>query len=247
MLPFDDLSAGSAPALDVDLGSAIAEAVVERLSTVAAVAVVTPGDEAAWAVAGGIQRIGSMVRVTARLTDVRSGAVVKAVKVDGTIEALADLQTPRGGGDDRGRARSARRRVGREGRPRSGSRNAPARRETVMNNGGIAWFARNPVAANLMMVFIMVSGLIATGTVKEEVFPEVELDRISIQVPYLGAAPEEVEEGVVIRIEEAIQGVDGIKEIQSTASEGNASVMIELELGADARRVVDESRTRSTR
>ena len=109
-----------------------------------------------------------------------------------------------------------------------------------MNNGGIAWFARNPVAANLMMIFIMVSGLIATTTVKEEVFPEVELDRISIQVPYLGAAPEEVEEGVVIRIEEAIQGVDGIKEIQSTASEGNASVMVELELGADARRVVDE-------
>ena len=109
-----------------------------------------------------------------------------------------------------------------------------------MNNSGIAWFARNPVAANLMMIFIMVSGLIATTTVKEEVFPEVELDRISIQVPYLGAAPEEVEEGVVIRIEEAIQGVDGIKEIQSTASEGNASVMIELELGADARRVVDE-------
>ncbi len=109
-----------------------------------------------------------------------------------------------------------------------------------MNNGGIAWLARNPVAANLMMIFIIVSGLLATQTVKEEVFPEVELDRISIAVPYLGAAPEEVEEGVVIRIEEAIQGIDGIKEIQSTASEGNASVMVELELGADARRVVDE-------
>ena len=109
-----------------------------------------------------------------------------------------------------------------------------------MNKGVIAWFARNPVAANLMMVFIIVSGLIATTTVKEEVFPEIELDRISIQVPYLGAAPEEVEEGVVVRIEEAIQGVDGIKEIQSTATEGNASVMVELELGADARRVVDE-------
>ena len=112
-----------------------------------------------------------------------------------------------------------------------------------MNGTGIAWFARNPVAANLMMVFIMVSGLLATTTVKEEVFPEVELDRIGIQVPYLGAAPEEVEEGVVIRIEEAIQGVDGIKEIQSTASEGNASVMVELELGADARWVVDEVRS----
>ena len=109
-----------------------------------------------------------------------------------------------------------------------------------MNKGGIAWFARNPVAANLMMVFIIASGLIATSAVTEEVFPEVELDRISIQVPYLGAAPEEVEEGVVIRIEEAIQGVDGIKQIVSTASEGSASVIVELELGADSRRVVDE-------
>ena len=93
VLPFDDLSAGSAPDLDVDLGSVIAEAIAQRLSTLAAVAVVTPGDEAAWAVGGGIQRIGSMVRVTARLIDVRSGAVVTAVKVDGTVEALAELQT----------------------------------------------------------------------------------------------------------------------------------------------------------
>ena len=67
-----------------------------------------------------------------------------------------------------------------------------------------------------------------------------ELDRIQVEVPYLGAAPEEVEEGVNVRIEEAIQGIDGIKRIQSTASEGMGSVMIELDLGADARRVVDE-------
>ena len=106
--------------------------------------------------------------------------------------------------------------------------------------GGIAWFARNPVAANLMMVFIIMSGAIATQAVKEEVFPEIELDRVGITVPYLGAAPEEVESGVILRIEEAIQGIDGIKEIQSTASEGSASVMVALELGADARRVVDE-------
>ena len=105
---------------------------------------------------------------------------------------------------------------------------------------GIAWFARNPVAANLMMVFIIMSGAIATQAVREEVFPELELNRVRINVPYLGAAPEEVESGVILRIEEAIQGIDGIKEIQSTASEGSASVMVELELGADARRVVDE-------
>ena len=105
---------------------------------------------------------------------------------------------------------------------------------------GIAWFARNPVAANLMMVFIIMSGAIATQVVKEEVFPEIDLDRVSITVPYLGAAPEEVESGVILRIAEAIQGIDGIKEIQSTASEGSASVMVALEFGADARRVVDE-------
>ena len=104
----------------------------------------------------------------------------------------------------------------------------------------IEWMARNSVAANLLMIFIGVSGFIAITTVTEEVFPEIELDRVSISVPYLGAAPEEVEEAVVIRIEEAIQGLDGIKEIQSTAAEGVATVMVELELGADSRRVVND-------
>ena len=106
--------------------------------------------------------------------------------------------------------------------------------------GMIEWFARNGVAANLMMVFIMMSGIIAVTTVRKEVFPEIELDRINIQVPYLGAAPEEVEDAVTIRIEEAIQGLDGIKQIQSTAAEGMGTVIVELELGADARKVVDE-------
>ena len=91
-----------------------------------------------------------------------------------------------------------------------------------------------------MMLFIVVTGIIAVTSVKEEIFPEFELGRINIEVPYLGAAPEEVEAAVNIRIEEAIQGIDGIKQIQSTASEGRGTVMIELELGADARKVVDD-------
>jgi multidrug efflux pump subunit AcrB len=95
-----------------------------------------------------------------------------------------------------------------------------------------------------MMVFIVLSGIVSLTTVKEEVFPEFDLDRITIQVPYLGAAPEEVEEAVTIRIEEAIQGLDGIKQIQSTASEGSGTVMVELELGADARKVVDDIKSR---
>ena len=108
----------------------------------------------------------------------------------------------------------------------------------------IEWFARNSVAANLMMAFIVASGVLATTTVREEHFPEMALDRIHVEVPYLGAAPEEVEEAVNVRIEEAIQGIDGIKRIQSTASEGMGTVTIDLELGADARRVMDDVKSR---
>ena len=110
----------------------------------------------------------------------------------------------------------------------------------IVNHGIIGWLALNPVAANLMMLLIIASGLVAATVVTEEVFPEIDLDRIRIQVPYLGAAPEEVEAGVVVRIEEAIKDVDGIKQIRSFAAEGSASVLVELELGADARRMVDE-------
>ena len=107
-------------------------------------------------------------------------------------------------------------------------------------NGMIAWFARNSVAANLLMVFIVVSGLIGAFNVRAETYPEFSLDRIDVQVPYLGAAPEEVEEAVCIRIEEAIQGIEGIKQITSTASEGMGSVVIEVEMVADPRKVLDD-------
>ena len=111
-------------------------------------------------------------------------------------------------------------------------------------NRAIDWFARNSVAANLMMIFILASGLLTVFTIKQEVFPEFSLDRIAIDVSYLGAAPEEVEEGVCVRIEEAIQGVDGIKRMTSTASEGIGTVLVELELGSDPRKVVDDIKSR---
>ena len=107
-------------------------------------------------------------------------------------------------------------------------------------NGMIEWFARNSVAANLTMALIVVSGFLAVMTVNEETMPDIELDRINIEVAYRGAAPEEVEQAVCIRIEEAIQGIDGIKQIQSTAAEGMGTVTVELQLGADARKVVDD-------
>ena len=107
-------------------------------------------------------------------------------------------------------------------------------------NRAIGWLAHNPVAANLLMLLIVASGLTGAASVTEEVFPELDLRRIRIQVPYLGAAPEEVESGVVVRIEEAVQNIDGVQQIVSTASEGSASVIVELETGADSQRVLDE-------
>ena len=107
-------------------------------------------------------------------------------------------------------------------------------------NSAIGWLARNPVAANLLMMLIVVSGFTGAAAVTEEVMPELDLRRIRVQVPYLGAAPEEVESGVVVRIEEAVQNIDGVQQIVSTASEGSASVIMELESGADSQRVLDE-------
>ena len=110
--------------------------------------------------------------------------------------------------------------------------------------GAVNWFARNSVAANLLMVLIVAGGLFTAFTVKREVMPEFSLDIITVQVPYRGAAPEEVEEGVCIRVEEAIQGLDGIKEVTSTASEGSGLITIELEAGADVRKVLDDVKSR---
>ena len=106
------------------------------------------------------------------------------------------------------------------------------------------WFARNPVAANLLMAFIAVGGLIGMTSIRGETFPDVALDTLAIQVPYLGAAPEEVETAVCIRVEEAIHGVDGIDEIVSSANEGLCTVVVEVASGADSRRVLDDLKTR---
>jgi len=104
----------------------------------------------------------------------------------------------------------------------------------------IAWFARNRVAANLLMALLLVGGASSLPTTPQKTFPDIEIDVIAIGVQYLGAAPEEVEEGVCIRIEEEIQGIDGIEKIRSSAVEGACSVMAELISGADVSEVLDD-------
>ena len=111
-------------------------------------------------------------------------------------------------------------------------------------NRAIEWFAKNTVAANLMMVIIIVAGLFSLSRIKLEVFPEFSSDMISVSVPYLGAAPEETEEGVVVRVEEAVQDLEGIKKITSTAAEGAGSVMIEVLPGFETRQLLDDVKSR---
>jgi len=87
----------------------------------------------------------------------------------------------------------------------------------------IAWFANNHIAANLLMILIILAGLASLANIPQKSFPDLDVPIITIAVPYLGAAPEEVEQGVCIRVEEELEGIEGIKKINSTANEGLCS------------------------
>ena len=101
--------------------------------------------------------------------------------------------------------------------------------------------AKNPVASNVLMLVLIVGGLVTLMSgIKQEVFPEVDMDVVLVDVIYPGASPAEVEQAVVLAIEEAIRGVDGIKEVQSTAREGAATVSAELLLGAKQDRALND-------
>jgi multidrug efflux pump subunit AcrB len=106
--------------------------------------------------------------------------------------------------------------------------------------GLIAWFTYNPVAANLLMFFIFFGGLISYQMMTKRMQPDIQPNMVRISVPYLGAAPQEVEQGVIIKIEEAIQDVKGIKRINSTASEGMGTVVVELNNDIDLDDAVNE-------
>jgi multidrug efflux pump subunit AcrB len=108
--------------------------------------------------------------------------------------------------------------------------------------GPIAWMAKNAVASNVLMLTLIVGGIVtlASGAVRQEVFPEVELDVVSISVIYPGASLAEVEQAVVLAVEEAVRGIDGVKKVTSTAMEGQASTLVELLLGTDKDRALND-------
>jgi len=114
------------------------------------------------------------------------------------------------------------------------------REEASTHRGPIAWMARNHVTANLLMIAFIVGGLIMSTRVKQEVFPDLDLDFIFVTVPYPGASPDEVEEGIILAIEEEVRGLDDVKEVTSVAREGVGVVWIELQLGANANKTLTD-------
>ena len=109
--------------------------------------------------------------------------------------------------------------------------------------GAIAWMANNPVASNLLMIVIMAAGLFGMFSVTQEVFPSFELDTVTISVPYPGASPAEVEQGIVLAIEEKVRGIDGIKRVTSTANENVGTVAAELLIDANPEKVLSDIKT----
>ncbi|GAA5524536.1 cobalt-zinc-cadmium resistance protein CzcA [Microbulbifer aestuariivivens] len=124
----------------------------------------------------------------------------------------------------------------------SGSeRQRPQAREPVKLHGGaIAWMAHNHVTANLLMLVLILGGLVSASQVKKEVFPDFSLDMVTVQVSYPGASPEEVERGVLVAIEQAVQGIAGISEMRGTASEGAATLTLELDEDVDGGKVYQD-------
>ncbi|MBL67103.1 MAG: acriflavin resistance protein [Verrucomicrobiales bacterium] len=104
----------------------------------------------------------------------------------------------------------------------------------------IRWFAVNRVAANLLAAFILVAGFMAVPKIRREVFPEFDSNWVLVQVAYPGAAPAEVEEGICVKIEDAVQGLQGVKQVVSTASEGLGVVSVELLPRTNSGRLLDE-------
>ncbi|MGB0646084.1 MAG: efflux RND transporter permease subunit [Bradymonadia bacterium] len=111
-----------------------------------------------------------------------------------------------------------------------------------VRRGPIAWMAQNTVAANLLMGIFIVGGLLVSGGVKQEVFPEFTVDEIHVSSVYPGASPSEVEKGVLIAMEEAVRALDGVKEVISVAGESSGLVRVRLENDADNEQALSDVR-----
>ena len=106
--------------------------------------------------------------------------------------------------------------------------------------GPIAYMVRNGVAANLLMFFIVAGGLVSMNGLVQEAFPALSFDHVEISMSYPGATPDDVEESIVMKIEEQVAALDGVREVTAVAAEGYATVMVGLKSGTDVTRALDD-------
>ncbi|MBT7542126.1 MAG: efflux RND transporter permease subunit, partial [Gammaproteobacteria bacterium] len=108
------------------------------------------------------------------------------------------------------------------------------------HKGIIAWFARNHVAANLLMFVIVLTGIISALTIRTQITPDLEADRITIDIPFPGASPGEVESGVISRLEEAIRDIEGIEQMRTYSRKSMGTMRLDIESDAEIQVVMDE-------
>ncbi len=109
-------------------------------------------------------------------------------------------------------------------------------------SGLLAWFAGNAVAANILMLALVLSGFYMITTMRTEVFPEIDPRTVTVSVAYSGANPQEVESGINVRVESALSGVSGIQRVTSSAAEGQGTITAELTSFADPDQVLVDVR-----
>ncbi len=110
----------------------------------------------------------------------------------------------------------------------------------IRRGGAVAWMAKNKVASNLLMLFLLVGGIFVMLNTKQEVFPDSEKDIINISFEYSGASPSEIEEGMVLPTEDAVSSLHFVNKITSVAREGSGSVSIELIKGTDKQQALQD-------
>ncbi|MCQ8185587.1 efflux RND transporter permease subunit [Parvularcula maris] len=106
----------------------------------------------------------------------------------------------------------------------------------------IRWFVDSRVAANLLAVFLVAAGFVSARGLTVRLFPDVEPYAINITVPYPGASPEEVEEGIIEPIEEQVQGLDGVRKIDALAAENVGNIIVSLDFGEDTADLANDVR-----
>ncbi|UPQ89716.1 efflux RND transporter permease subunit [Vibrio sinaloensis] len=105
--------------------------------------------------------------------------------------------------------------------------------EQTKQTGLIAYFANNPVAANLLMVFVLIVGTVSFFFIQRQMFPNIEVNYINVSAQYPGASPQEVEESILIKLEESLKDVTGIKQAISSAYRGSGNIELEIDVDED--------------